>query len=239
MIVTFALVVKKPTPQLTRINAATGQPDKTLPKTSSIEKTSKPDKNGIVTYSEETDVRPVTMKIGNKQLIEAVLAKDLNRNSSPAGWSIKATPVFSRIDGESSVTYSVNAVKLGEPAIPLLSFSIDEAVQIRHSVSWKVNANGEVVYFEKPKGEITVETPVHCAIERIGFNFYGMIMGKAKLEAYLPDPARKFEYREVFVPAAARISSVIGSVVGTTEGEDEDPQPFSGTVSFSAAKLGL
>jgi hypothetical protein len=164
--------------------------------------------------------KPITYKIGNREIIEIV-----NDSRETTGLTLLAVPF---VDTDTAILlYSIYLydTRSKEFLNEVLSINMGSAFSGSGSEVRSINADGETVSVAV-SGSGSFETPINVSFgEFIKLN--GLFTGGVSLKTYLSDPKDKTSVEAVGIPGASKISSLVGGVEG---------ESFTGTISFGASK---
>jgi len=238
--VTIALTQKEGVPNvpdstvkdgvLTLVKDEGGKPVLVSSAYTKVQKSGTGDK-AVTTYTWKEEVKTKTTKIGNKEILQAIVPE-----GAVTGWSIKALPVFGAAsageEGElpsSGWVYSVYATKgTGESAekIDLFEASVSNQVKATGAGGHSENADGEEIAVAKTTGDYSFEGLSSFTIAERTYS--AVFAVSAKPENYIPDSTKSKINEDIAVPGASKLSGVIG--------ENADGAILTGNISFEKAK---
>jgi hypothetical protein len=164
--------------------------------------------------------KALTYKIGNREIIQAVADTEVT-----TGLTLLAVP-FVDID-TAALYYSIYLydTRSKEFLKEVLFINMGSAIAGSGSEVKSINANGDTVSVVV-SGSGTFETPISVSFEESP-TLTGLFTGSVSLKTYLSDPKDKTSVEAIGIPAASKISNLVGG------GEGEY---FTGTISFGASK---
>lgn len=221
--VTFA-ITKKQSEGTVYPRDESGREDKTQPRTHQVNYTVTAANGSRKEYG-QFGKKSTVVKLGNKELL-TYLSDEGHLDGSIAGWSFMAQPEFNPESG--GMVYQVYAYKASTKE-RYDWFTISASSEMTGAASSVVSVDAaENIISKTISGSVTYEQAVAINADE-NQNVLGLFTCSATVKTYLADPTDKTSVEFLVVPAAAKVANVVGN--------DEDDNPYSGTISFAASKM--